>query len=64
MRDFKRIPKILKRIEKVWIRYPDMRLCQLLDCIRVMYQIPDLFYVEDERLVEKLEEHFKEKDKK
>lgn len=52
MRNPKRIPNILKEIEKHWQKYPDLRLGQLL--INVAGHI--LFYIEDEDLVKKLEE--------
>ncbi|KKM81127.1 hypothetical protein LCGC14_1332970 [marine sediment metagenome] len=45
MRDLKRIKRILKLIEKIWYKNPDLRLCQLL------YKL-DLaegsFYLEDD----------------
>ena len=49
MRDPKRIPKILKEIEKVWEKYPDMRLGQL---ITNAVDGPVLYYAEDIDLVE------------
>lgn len=51
MRDPKRIPEILKAIEKEWKKYPDLRLGQLLVNVISEY---NMFYVEDEDLVEKL----------
>ena len=54
MRDPKRIPKILKEIEKHWKKYPDLRLGQLfVDAMRIS---DDLFYIEDEKLVKRLKE--------
>lgn len=43
MRDKKRIPKLLKMIERVWTKYPDMRFGQLIvNCLGT-----DPFYIED-----------------
>lgn len=43
MRDKKRIPKLLKMIERVWTKYPDMRFGQLIvNCLGT-----DSFYIED-----------------
>lgn len=55
MRDPKRIPRILKKVEKAWKKNPDMRLIQLL---QFLAQDPDKrldpFYVEDRHLEEML----------
>ena len=53
MRDPKRITKILKLIEKIWIYQPDLRLCQLLgNC----FEEGDNYYKEDDELYKKLKE--------
>lgn len=47
MRDPKRIPRICKKLEKVWKRHPDYRLGQLISNL----QGPgphDVFFMEDE----------------
>ena len=54
MRDPNRIPVILDEIRKVWEKYPDLRLGQLIS-----NPYPDPFFVEDERLVETLKEYYK-----
>lgn len=51
-RDVGRIATVLSAIETVWKQYPDMRLGQLL--INV-YGKSDLFSVEDEKLLERLQ---------
>lgn len=51
MRDPKRIPKILKAIEKVWEKYPDMRLGQL---IANVVDESAIYFLEDELLVKVL----------
>ena len=54
MRDPKRIPKILKRLEKIWLQHPDLRLGQIF-CIVKSISFTDIFYVEDEILIDKIE---------
>lgn len=49
MRDIKRIPIILEKVEKIWEKNPDLRLGQLL--LNVCRE-PTLYYIEDEDLVE------------
>jgi len=54
MRDPKRISEILKRLEVVWKKYPDLRLGQLLiDVLHVRNNF--LFYIEDDKLIEEVE---------
>lgn len=48
MRDPKRIPKVLKEIEKSWSKYPDLRFCQWLHFIT---KLDDPFYLEDDELI-------------
>lgn len=55
MRNPKRIPIILKDIEEIWNRCPDLRLGQLiLNAVRD----PSLYYTEDEDLVMILKEAY------
>ena len=49
MRDPKRIKRIIKKLEKVWIQYPDLRLLQGLINIITAQNI-DPYYFEDEDL--------------
>ena len=53
MRDPNRIPEVLARIERVWRRFPDLRLGQLIS--NAVYCDP--FHIEDERLVDLLERY-------
>jgi len=55
MRDPKRIPKILKRLQKVWNKNPDLRLAQLLGNV----WRGDPYYVEDEKFITEIEELYK-----
>jgi hypothetical protein len=52
-RDPNRIPGILKRIQVVWEKYPDLRLGQMVWNAAHPY---DSFNIEDEYLVKRLEE--------
>jgi len=56
MRDPKRIDKLLSLIREIWIKYPDMRLLQLLIGASAYKEVilRDPFYVEDYTLEEKL----------
>lgn len=51
-RDPARIPKVLKKIEEIWTKYPDLRLCQLIgNC----WPAGDNYGKEDDTLIERLE---------
>jgi len=55
MRDPKRIQRILKTVEAIWTKHPDLRLCQLLgNC----YPAGDNYYREDDSLEQKLIETY------
>ena len=55
MRDPKRIKRILKLLEKIWLQNHDLRLCQLIgNC----YGPHDLYYKEDDDLERKLKENY------
>ena len=48
MRDPKRIKRILKLVEEVWMKSPDLRLTQLImNALGINY---DPYYIEDDRL--------------
>ena len=52
MRDPKRIPQILQKLEVIWKKYPDMRLGQLVENAKLQSPSPniDTFYLEDDDL--------------
>lgn len=53
MRDVRRIPRIMEIVEKIWITNPDLRLTQLIgNC----FESGDLYYIEDDKLEERLKE--------
>ena len=54
MRDPKRIKRILKMIEEVWVEMPDLRLGQLLHWV-VGDPECDMFNVEDDLVEQNLE---------
>ena len=59
-RNPKRIPGILKILEKIWKKYPDLRLGQLLEnAVK-----KNLYYMEDEKLMEELEKFYKNKNRR
>lgn len=48
MRDPKRISRIIKKLQTLWEKHPDMRLCQLISNVAFTQdKTGDLFYVED-----------------
>ena len=55
MRDVNRIPHILEQIGEEWKKLPDWRLMQLI-CNFQRWCGSDGFYIEDDRLVEKLKQ--------
>ena len=58
MKDPKRIKKILKLIERIWIKHPNLRLCQL---IGNGFEKGDLYYIEDDMLEESLKKAYNKK---
>ena len=54
MRDPNRIPEVLQCIEKFWKLYPDWRFGQLFNNLQRAVG-HDMFYTEDEQLIEILE---------
>ena len=57
MRDSKRIPKMIKEIERVWKKHPDLRFMQLLGNVFRA----DSYYMEDEDMLRFLKDYYKEK---
>ena len=58
MRDIKRIKRILKLIEKIWLKHPDLRLGQLLENMNIT-TYDDLYYIEDAILEQKIKDNIK-----
>ena len=55
MRNPERIKVILQEIDAIWHKYPDMRLGQLIGNV---LEGPNLYYVEDEGLVNALKDAY------
>jgi len=53
LRDPNRIGTIIEKIEKIWRHRPDWRLGQLILNI-VKIKCPELFYLEDDTILEKI----------
>ena len=56
MRSVDRIPNILDRLGKIWEKYPDLRLGQLI--ANVISDDSVLYMLEDEELVRSLEDFY------
>ena len=56
MRDPERIGPMLEVIKKIWEKYPDLRLGQLL-CNAVPESL--IYYIEDEALIGAIEKYYK-----
>ena len=52
MRDPERIKRILHLIKRIWVKCPDLRLCQLIGNCTADF---DMYYVEDDKLEERLQ---------
>ena len=63
MRDPNRIINILSRLKKVWEKYPDMRLTQLILNVE-SNDTPFLYYKEDEDFINSIEEYYAQLEKK
>ena len=57
-RDPERIPKILSLLEKGWKKNPDLRLGQIFENLKRYMQKEDLFYIEDEVIINELVNYF------
>lgn len=56
MRDTERIPRILKKLQVIWLEHPDLRLGQLIENASLSNSLENkLFYIEDDKLEEGLD---------
>lgn len=60
-KDPKRIPDVLNKIKELWEKAPDLRLGQLLS--NTCKKDIQLYYLEDDDLVKRLEAMYKDADK-
>lgn len=60
MRNPDRIPIILKRLENIWTKHPDLRLGQLFVnlCYLLKQQEINMFSIEDDELLNELEKMY------
>ena len=58
MRNPNRIYEILNLLRRGWEKVPDWRLGQLIENLKRYINIDDLFYIEDDELVEKIIDFF------
>jgi hypothetical protein len=58
MRDVNRIAKIMDLIEEGWKQVPDWRFGQLIENLKRYIGVQDLFYIEDDKMEEKIKEFF------
>lgn len=63
MRDPKRITPLLTELEKQWKRFPDWRFSQLIENIKRFYGVNDLFFIEDDKMLELIKNFMIEKEK-
>lgn len=54
MRNPNRIYEILNLLQRGWEKMPDLRFGQLIENLKRYINVDDLFYIEDDELVEKI----------
>ena len=59
MRDPNRIPEVLATLQQGWEKVPDWRLGQLIENLKRYIGVDDLFYIEDDKMIEKIIEFFR-----
>lgn len=58
MRNPNRIYEILNLLQRGWEKVPDLRFGQLIENLKRYINIDDLFYIEDDEMVEKIIDFF------
>lgn len=58
MRDPNRIPEILAMLRQCWEKVPDWRLGQLIENLKHDIGVDDLFYIEDDKMIEYIIDFF------
>lgn len=58
MRDPNRIPEIMALLQRGWQKVPQWRLGQLIENLKRYIGVDDLFYIEDDEMIEKIVNFF------
>lgn len=59
MRDINRIEPFINELTEIWYTVPDWRFGQLIENFKNFAEVEDLFYIEDDKMLEVLKK-FKE----
>lgn len=59
MRDINRIEPFMNELTEIWHTVPDWRFGQLIENFKKFTEVEDLFYIEDDKMLEVLKK-FKE----
>ena len=59
MRDINRIEPFMNELTEIWYTIPDWRFRQLIENFKKFAEVEDLFYIEDDKMLEVLKK-FKE----
>ena len=59
MRDINRIEPFMNELTEIWYTVPDWRFGQLIENFKKFAKVEDLFYIEDDKMLEVLKK-FKE----
>ena len=62
MRDEKRIDEFCELLKKGWHKVPDWRFGQLIENLKRVAQQTDIFYIEDDVMLDLLKVYFEEPD--
>ena len=63
MRDPKRITLLLTELSEQWKKFPYWRFGQLIENIKRFYGVDDLFFIEDDKMLELIKNFMTEKEK-
>ena len=58
MRDSNRISEVLSMLRQGWEKVPDWRFGQLIENLKRYIGVDDLFYIEDDKMIEKIIDFF------